>query len=137
VLHPWLIFEGFVMRALTLGLGLLIALATAEVAQAQFPYQPMPQHVPPPSPLMYVRFTGPKGAKITVYRGSDKGQTLELPATLGFRPGYAYRLAVTDVAAFPRQVFYPSLDIRGTLALAQDAQRRLPGAHQFHRGRVQ
>jgi uncharacterized repeat protein (TIGR01451 family) len=66
---------------------------------------------------MYVRFTGPKGAKLTVYRGSDKGQTIELPATLGFRPGYAYRLAVSDMDAFPSQAFFPSLDVRGTLAL--------------------
>jgi uncharacterized repeat protein (TIGR01451 family) len=117
VFHPWLIFEEFVMRASTLCLGLLLALATTDIAQAQFPYQPMPQPVPPPAPLMYVRFSGPKGTKVTLYRGFDKGQTLELPCTLGFRPGYAYRLAVSDVPGFPRQVFCPSLDVRGTLAL--------------------
>jgi uncharacterized repeat protein (TIGR01451 family) len=66
---------------------------------------------------MYLRFTGPKGAKITVYRGFDKGQILELPCTLGFRPGYSYRLAVFDIPAFPRHVFAPSLEVRGTLAL--------------------
>lgn len=105
------------MRSSWLCLALLMGLAVAEGAQAQFPYQPMPVPVPPPSPLMYVRFTGPKGTKITVYRGFDKGQTLELPSTLGFRPGYSYRLAVFDVPGFPRQVFCPSLDVRGTLAL--------------------
>jgi uncharacterized repeat protein (TIGR01451 family) len=105
------------MRTSTLCLGVLLALATSEIASAQYPYQPMPQPVPLPSPLMYVRFTGPKGTKLTVYRGFDKGQTLELPCTLGFRPGYSYRFAVSDVAAFPRQVFCPSLDVRGTLAL--------------------
>jgi uncharacterized repeat protein (TIGR01451 family) len=73
--------------------------------------------MPAPSPLMYVRFNGPKGAKITVYRGFDKGQTLELPCTLGFRPGYSYRLALFDLPSFPRHVFCPSLDVRGTLAL--------------------
>ncbi len=71
-----------------------------------------------PAPLMYVRFAGPKGTKITVYRGFDAGQTLELPCTLGFRPGYSYRLAVFDVPGFPGQVFCPSLEVRGTLALS-------------------
>ena len=66
---------------------------------------------------MYLRFVGPKGAKITVYRGFDQGQTLELPCTVGFRPGYAYRLAVFDIPAFPRQVFCPSLEVIGALAL--------------------
>jgi uncharacterized repeat protein (TIGR01451 family) len=67
---------------------------------------------------MYLRFSGPKGAMITVYHGFDKGQTLELPCILGFRPGYAYRFAVSDVPTFPRQVFYPSLEVRGSLALS-------------------
>ncbi len=95
-------------------IALAIGLVLAEAAQAQF--QPMPP-TPPPGPLMYIRFAGPKGAKITVYRGFDKGQTLELPITLGFRPGYAYRLTVFDIPSFPRQVFAPSLEVRGTLAL--------------------
>src|SRR6266480_23363 len=94
---------------------LILAVASADFAQAQF-LMPTPP-VPPPGPLMYLRFTGPKGAKITVYRGFDKGQTLELPCTVGFRPGYAYRLAVFDLPGFPRQVFSPSLEVRGSLQL--------------------
>ena len=86
------------------------------IATAQYPFPPGPP-APPPGPLMYVRFTGPKSAKITVYRGFDKGQTLELPCTLGFRPGYSYRLAVFDIPSLPRQVFSPSIEVRGTLAL--------------------
>lgn len=97
-------------------LALLIGL-TADAAWPQFPYQPMPRPVPQ-APLMYVRFAGPKGTKIIVYRGLDAGQTLELPCTLGFRPGYGYRLAVFDVPGFPRQVFCPSLEVRGTLAFS-------------------
>ncbi len=47
-------------------------------------------------------FSGPKGAKITpCYRGFDQGQTLELPVTLGFRPGYSYRFALFDVDGLP------------------------------------
>ncbi len=96
------------------GLCLAILLASVEIASAQFPFQQVPAAA---GPLMYVRFTGPKGAKITVYRGFDQGQTLELPCTLGFRPGYSYRLAVFDIPGLPRHVFCPSLEVRGTLAL--------------------
>src|SRR4051794_40514482 len=50
----------------------------------------LPPPPPAPAPLMYLRFTGPREAKITIYRGFDGGQTLELPCTVGFRPGYSY-----------------------------------------------
>jgi uncharacterized repeat protein (TIGR01451 family) len=90
---------------------MLILIVTAA---AQMP--PLPP-VPPPGPLMYIRFTGPKEAKLTIYRGTDAGQTLELPVTVGFRPGYPYRLALSEVPRYPRQVFYPSLEVRGSLAL--------------------
>jgi uncharacterized repeat protein (TIGR01451 family) len=106
------------MRPNWLCCALWLGLATAEVAQAQFPFQPMPPLPPTPGPLMYLRLTGPKGAKITVYRGFDNGQTLELPCTLGFRPGYSYRFAVFDIPALPRQIFCPSLEVRGALALS-------------------
>lgn len=74
--------------------------------------------VAPVAPVMYVRFGGPPGTKITVYRGFDDGQTLELPCTVGFRPGYGYRIAVFDVPGFPRQVFCPSLNVLGALAFS-------------------
>jgi uncharacterized repeat protein (TIGR01451 family) len=52
--------------------------------------------------------------KITFYRG-DKGVTLETPVTVGLRPGYSYRVAVSNMARFPAQTFYPSLEVRGSL----------------------
>ncbi len=101
------------LRWLTLAAFLVVAVNAAD---AQFAPQP-PYPLPSPAPLMYVRFSGPKGAKIKCYRGFDAGQTLELPVTVGFRPGYSYRLALFDAEGFPRQVFCPSLEVRGTLAL--------------------
>ena len=89
------------------------------IAPGQYPPQSnyLPPRPPPPSPLMFIRFAGPKESKITIYRGSGPAQTLELPCTVGFRPGYSYRLAIFDVPKFPRQLFFPSLEVRGTLAL--------------------
>src|ERR1051325_693235 len=109
------LFVEFIMRRwFTCALSaLLIGVA---FGAAQMPMRPMA--APPiPSPLMYIRFSGPRNTKITIFRGFDQGQTLELPVSVGFRPGYVYRFAVTDVPSFPRQVFCPSLEGRGTLAL--------------------
>ncbi|MBM3996699.1 MAG: DUF11 domain-containing protein [Planctomycetes bacterium] len=102
------------MRCSRVLLALLLGLLFGATAHAQFPYN---QPIPPPGPLMYVRFVGPKGAKIAVYRGVDQGQTLEMPCTVGFRPGYAYRLAIFDIPGIPQQVFSPTLEVHGTLAL--------------------
>src|SRR5687767_9089168 len=87
----------------------LIGFGWTAQAPGQYPFQPnhLPPPPPPPAPLFYVRFSGPRETKITIYRGFDAGQTLELPCTVGFRPGYAYRFALFDVPRFPRQVFFP------------------------------
>ncbi len=108
----------FSFREICLASALIVAMALMPVVTfAQFPYGPVQPPPPPPSPLMYLRFTGPPGSKITVYRGFDKGQVLELPCKLGFRPGYSYRIAVSDLPNLPRRVFYPSIEVRGSLAL--------------------
>ena len=111
-------------------------LLTAGFAHAQMPFPPVgapPVAVapPPPAPLMFVRFNGPKGTKIIVCRGTDAGQTLELPVTVGFRPGYAYRLAVFDLPNLPRQFFSPSFEIRGTLALTPKMRNEDFPAHVY------
>src|SRR4051812_9140486 len=116
---------GFLMRAiiprrmlLAILLGSLV-FAGINGVHGQYPNPPafLPPPPPPPAPLMYLRFTGPRETKITIYRGFDAGQTLELPCTIGFRPGYSYRIAVFDLPNLPRQIFFPTLEVRGTLAL--------------------
>jgi uncharacterized repeat protein (TIGR01451 family) len=86
------------------------------MAHAQFAFQSAPPP-PTPLPLMHVRFSGPKSAKLTLYRGVDQGRSFDLPCTVGFRPGYSYRLALSDVEGFRGQVFYPTLEVRGALLL--------------------
>lgn len=106
----------------------------AEASRSQFP----PQAIALPAPLMYLRFSGPPGTKIIVYRGFDAGQTIALPATLGFRPGYAYRLAVVDVPGLRGQAFYPSLEIRGSLAYSPKLKHADFPAHiNFTEGELQ
>lgn len=111
--------------ALLLLLGVVLASAWPRAA-AQYPPAPgpaTPAFVPPPyatlppSPLFHLRVDGPKGMKVTFYRGPD-AVTLDVPALVGLRPGYCYRLALSKVPGFPRRVFYPSVEVRGALQLA-------------------
>jgi uncharacterized repeat protein (TIGR01451 family) len=114
-------------------LGICLSSLAVESALAQVPYFPAPGLPPSPGPLMYVRFTAPKGTKLTLYRGADVGHTLDLPATVGFRPGYAYRLAVSDVPNLPGQVFSPTLEVRGSLALQSTLRNAdYPAPLHFH-----
>lgn len=116
----------FVCRAVAFLLLLAVALASAwPGAAAQSPPalgSATPAFVPPayprpmPMPLFYLRVAGPKGMKVTFYRGPD-AITLPIPATVGLRPGYCYRLALSDVPGFPRRVFVPSVEVRGALQL--------------------
>ncbi len=116
-----------VLRNVAAGLlGGTLALATRSAAQAPpepQPFAPTPWMAPAPQapvlpPLFYLRVAGLAGMKVTVYRGGEQGQVLEAPVTLGLRPGYGYRLALSNVPGFPGQVFFPALEVRGTLLLS-------------------
>src|SRR5439155_3369045 len=51
------------------------------------------------------------------YRGEAQGETVETPAVVGLRPGYIYRVALSDIPGYPGRVFYPSLQVRASLVL--------------------
>ncbi len=112
----------------TLAGGIVGALLPVEV-HAQVPLQPpmgvpiaplQPQFAAQPvlPPLLYVRLSGPQGMKATLFRGQEKGQTFDTPCVVGVRPGYGYRFALSDIPQFPRQTFFPTLEVRGTLHLS-------------------
>lgn len=100
-----------VMLRMLLAATLLSILAGTLRAQFQ-PAAPAPQ-----PPLLYLRLAGPKGMKVTVYRGDPTGATLDAPCVIGVRPGYAYRLALSNIAGFPAATFSPTLEVRGSLWL--------------------
>jgi uncharacterized repeat protein (TIGR01451 family) len=52
---------------------------------------------------------------VTFYRGGAKGRTLTAPFSVGLRPGYIYRLQIGNVARFPGLLFFPTLEVRGSL----------------------
>ncbi|MFO0866211.1 MAG: DUF11 domain-containing protein [Gemmataceae bacterium] len=76
---------------------------------------PQPMRLPP---LMYVRLAGPKGMKVTLFRGEATGRTFDTPAVVGLRPGYAYRVMLTDIPGQPGVAFFPTIEARGSLLLA-------------------
>src|SRR5437667_6918807 len=75
---------------------------------------PGPRQLPDPvlPNLLFVRFSGPVGAKITFFRSAN-GQTFDVPCTIGLRPGYRYRAQISDVPGFPQLVLSPTLEVRG------------------------
>ena len=69
-------------------------------------------------PLFYIRFQGPAGAKLTVVRDVSTPQDVDLPCVVGFRPGYIYRLALSNLPGRPGAVFFPTVEIRGSMLLS-------------------
>jgi uncharacterized repeat protein (TIGR01451 family) len=69
------------------------------------------------APLLFVRFSGAPTGRVTVYRGDQGGpRQFEFPVTLGFRPGYIYRLKIEGLPGQTAPV-YPTLEVRGSLFL--------------------
>jgi uncharacterized repeat protein (TIGR01451 family) len=66
---------------------------------------------------LFVRFTGPAGVHVTLYPGPAAGRTFPTPVTVGFRPGYIYRIKVSGFPGHPEAIVFPTLEVRGTLQL--------------------
>lgn len=97
------------MKKLFLTLSLLLLAAAPASAQ----------HMPP---LFFVKLIGPKGMQVTFYRGNAQPQTFDVPAIIGVRPGYSVRLAISNVPGFPGDIFYPTLDVHGSLLVGSNAR---------------
>ena len=78
------------------------------------PAQPCPP-LGPPAPLLAARVIAPAGVKVTVLPGGPLAKTFVAPVTIGFRPGYAYRLELSNIPGYPGVNLYPSLEVRGSL----------------------
>jgi uncharacterized repeat protein (TIGR01451 family) len=81
------------------------------------PASPYPQEYGLP-PLFYIRFVGPAGAKLTVVRDVSSPHPLDLPCVVGFRPGYIYRLSLSEIPGRPGAFFFPTVEIRGSMLLS-------------------
>ncbi len=81
---------------------------------------PSPQNLPDRSkaPLLYVRFPGPPGMRVTVYPGASTLRDFTAPVTLGFRPGYIYRVRLSNLPERPNISLVPTLEVHGSLQLS-------------------
>jgi uncharacterized repeat protein (TIGR01451 family) len=78
----------------------------------------MPQTCPPlgpPAPVLAIKMLLPAGAKLTLQPGSGDAKRIDPAVTVGFRPGYSYRLEISDIPNNPGLTLYPVLEVRGSL----------------------
>jgi uncharacterized repeat protein (TIGR01451 family) len=82
------------------------------------------QMAPPPptrgtSPLLFVQFRGGPGLRVTFYQGQgQRGRSFDAPVAVGMRPGYAYRLRLSNLPGHPDLSIFPTVEVRGSLKLA-------------------
>lgn len=94
-------------------LAIAVLLGVGETVSAMPP--PLPQTGA--APLLFVRFLMPLGSKVTIHQCRAPGRVFETPVNAGLRPGYIYRVKVTDIPGRPGLALYPTLEVRGTLKL--------------------
>src|SRR5262249_29299482 len=70
---------------------------------------------PPPAELLFIRFVGPEGMRVTVRPATPEARTLEAPAVAAFPPGYGYGLQLSNRPEEPGRVLSPSLEVLSTL----------------------
>jgi uncharacterized repeat protein (TIGR01451 family) len=70
---------------------------------------------PPAAPLLFVRVIGPAGMQVTVRPATPEARIFPTPTVIGFRPGYRYRLQISNLPEQPGRVVSPSLDVLSTL----------------------
>jgi uncharacterized repeat protein (TIGR01451 family) len=99
---------------------LFLAVIPLSPAHSQQPFAGTPRPVVEWPPLLYVRLDGPPGTKVTFYRGGPAGQSVPMPVVVGLRPGYIYRVQVSNPEKFPNADFFPTLEVRGSLRVASN-----------------
>jgi uncharacterized repeat protein (TIGR01451 family) len=68
-------------------------------------------------PLLYVKLLGPKGMQLTFFDDAAQGKSFLAPCTIGIRPGYCARVAISGVPDYPNTAFFATLEARGSLFL--------------------
>jgi uncharacterized repeat protein (TIGR01451 family) len=101
-------------RTFLLPLPALAAMALA--AAAQQPLLPPPP-ARGPAALLFLRFVGPAGMRVTFNPGTRMARGFDAPAVLGVRAGYRVRVQLDHIPGAPDLVLYPSVDVCGALWL--------------------
>ncbi|HJZ55924.1 MAG TPA: hypothetical protein VKE74_13225, partial [Gemmataceae bacterium] len=103
------------------GQGPPAGVAGMPAGQAMPPMPPMmhlPQPgmgLPIPAPVLPAKVLVPQGVRVTAYPGSPLARMYDTPTVLAFRPGYVYRLELSNLPYHPGETLYPEVEVRGTL----------------------
>lgn len=92
---------------------LALALSVAQPGPPEAGLPPVP--VFPPAPFLFVKTTGPKGSEISYHPGTPQAQATS--DAVGLRPGYPYRLQLSNIPDHKGVVYYPSIEVRGVLSM--------------------
>ncbi len=91
--------------------------AAALVAAAQQPPPPPPPPARGPAALLFLRFVGPAGMRVTFHPGTRAARSFDAGAVAGVRAGYVIRTQLDHFPGLPDLVLYPSVEVRGALWL--------------------
>jgi uncharacterized repeat protein (TIGR01451 family) len=101
-------------RSLLLPLPTLAAVALAAAAR---PAVPPPLAERGPAALLFLRFIGPAGMRVTFHPGTRAARTFDAPAVAGVRAGYRIRVQLDHFPDEPDLVLFPSVEVHGALWL--------------------
>lgn len=106
----------------------MLTLLGSLAAAPQAPVPPMPgpppvmmpvphpgMGMPVPAPLLAARVLAPEGVRFTLFPGSPIARMFSGPAVFGLRPGYVYRMELSNLPYQPGRVLYPEVEVRGTI----------------------
>lgn len=68
-----------------------------------------------PAPVLAARVLAPQGVRVTAYPGTPGARMFDAPSVFGLRPGYRYRLELSNLPYHPGRVLYPEVEVRGTI----------------------
>ena len=71
--------------------------------------------MPIPAPILPAKILAPQGVRVVAFPGSPLARMYDTPTVLAFRPGYAYRLELSNLPNHPGATLYPEIEVRGTL----------------------
>lgn len=70
---------------------------------------------PVPAPVLPAKIIAPPGVRVSVFPSSPLARMFETPSVFAFRPGYTYRLELSNLPLRPGAALYPEVEVRGTL----------------------
>jgi uncharacterized repeat protein (TIGR01451 family) len=101
-------------RRFLLALPVLVAVVLTATAQSPA-LPPLPGRGP--AALLFLRFLGPAGMRVTFNPGTRLARSFPAPAAIGVRTGYLIRAQLDHFPGDPNMVLFPTIEVRGALWL--------------------